>query len=57
MWRFRKRLWRGGTAIPVLEKQLAQQRDLLTALTGGLPSQPISETFQLSGLHLPENSL
>ncbi len=42
------------TAIPVLEKQLAQQRDLLTALTGGLPSQPISETFQLSGLHLPE---
>ena len=41
-------------ALPVLEKQLAQQRDLLTALTGGLPSQPPSETFELSGLHLPE---
>ena len=42
------------TALPVLEKQLAQQRDLLTALTGGLPSQPTSQTFELSGLHLPE---
>ncbi len=41
-------------ALPVLEKELAQQRDLLTALTGGLPSQPISETFELSGLRLPE---
>ena len=41
-------------ALPVLEKQLAQQRDLLTALIGGLPSQPPSETFELSGLHLPE---
>jgi NodT family efflux transporter outer membrane factor (OMF) lipoprotein len=42
------------TALPVLEKQLGQQRDLLTALTGGLPSHPISETFELSGLQLPE---
>ncbi len=42
-------------ALPVLEKQLAQQRDLLTALIGGLPSQPPSETFQLSGLNLPSS--
>jgi NodT family efflux transporter outer membrane factor (OMF) lipoprotein len=42
------------TAIPVLEKQLAQTRDLLTALTGGLPSQPVPETFELATLHLPE---
>jgi NodT family efflux transporter outer membrane factor (OMF) lipoprotein len=41
-------------ALPVLEKQLAQQRNLLTALFGGLPSQPPTETFELSGLHLPE---
>jgi NodT family efflux transporter outer membrane factor (OMF) lipoprotein len=42
------------SALPVLEKQLAQQRDLLTALTGGLPSQPAPETFELASLHLPE---
>ncbi len=42
------------TALPVLEKQLAQTRDLLTALTGGMPSQPVPETFELGGLHLPE---
>jgi NodT family efflux transporter outer membrane factor (OMF) lipoprotein len=40
-------------ALPVLEKQLAQQRDLLTALIGGVPDQPPSETFELSSLHLP----
>jgi NodT family efflux transporter outer membrane factor (OMF) lipoprotein len=42
------------TALPVLEKELAQQRNLLTALTGGMPSEPPSETFELTGLHLPE---
>jgi NodT family efflux transporter outer membrane factor (OMF) lipoprotein len=40
--------------LPTLEKQLAQTRDLLTALIGGLPSHPETETFELSGLHLPE---
>jgi NodT family efflux transporter outer membrane factor (OMF) lipoprotein len=40
--------------LPVLEKELAQQRNLLTALTGGLPSEPVSETFELASLHLPE---
>ena len=39
--------------LPPLEKQLAIQRDLLTALAGRLPSDEISETFTLSGLRLP----
>ncbi len=42
------------SALPVLEKQLAQQRDLLTALTGGLPSEPAPESFELASLHLPQ---
>ena len=42
------------SALPVLEKQLAQQRDLLTALTGGLPNEPAPERFELSSLHLPQ---
>ena len=39
--------------LPPLEKQLAQQRNLLTALAGRLPSNEIAETFQLSALRLP----
>lgn len=39
--------------LPPLEKQLAQQRDLLTALAGRLPSDEVSETFHLSALRLP----
>ncbi|MGX5775281.1 efflux transporter outer membrane subunit [Methylorubrum zatmanii] len=39
--------------LPPLEKQLAQQRNLLTALTGRLPSDEVSETFTLNTLHLP----
>ncbi|CAO4169526.1 efflux transporter outer membrane subunit [Methylorubrum populi] len=39
--------------LPPLEKQLAQQRNLLTALTGRLPSDEVSETFSLNALHLP----
>ena len=41
--------------LPPLEKQLAQQRNLLTALAGRLPSDEIAETFQLSALRLPTN--
>ena len=37
-----------------LEKQLSQQRDLLTALTGDFPSNEPSETFKLAALRLPE---
>ena len=40
-------------ALPPLERQLAQQRHLLSALTGGLPSQEPPEKFELAALHLP----
>jgi NodT family efflux transporter outer membrane factor (OMF) lipoprotein len=39
--------------LPPLEKQLAVQRDLLTALLGRFPSQEPSETFELDALQLP----
>ena len=42
-------------ALPPLRKQLAQQRDLIAALTGGFPSQPLAEQFVLSSLRLPRN--
>ncbi len=41
--------------LPPLRKQLAQQRDLLTALAGQYSSDPVSETFQLDALKLPQN--
>jgi NodT family efflux transporter outer membrane factor (OMF) lipoprotein len=40
-------------ALPPLQKQLAQQRNLLTALAGRFPSQEIAEHFDLADLHLP----
>jgi NodT family efflux transporter outer membrane factor (OMF) lipoprotein len=40
-------------ALPPLQQQLAQQRHLLAALTGGLPSQEPAEKFELAALHLP----
>ena len=36
-----------------LRKQLAQQRNLLTALAGHFPSDEIAERFELAGLELP----
>jgi len=36
-----------------LEKQLAQQRDLLTALAGRFPSQEVAEKFDFAELQLP----
>jgi NodT family efflux transporter outer membrane factor (OMF) lipoprotein len=39
--------------LPPLEKQLAVQRDMLTALIGRFPSQEPSETFELDSLQLP----
>ncbi len=39
--------------LPPLRKQLAIQRDQLTALTGRLPSQELDETFDLSTFTLP----
>ena len=40
-------------ALPPLRKQLAQTRDLLTALTGGFPDKELAETFDLDQIELP----
>ena len=39
--------------LPPLRKALAQQRDLLAALSGGYPSEGPRQTFRLADLHLP----
>jgi NodT family efflux transporter outer membrane factor (OMF) lipoprotein len=41
--------------LPPLERQLAQQRHLISALTGGLPSQEPPERFTLATMRLPRN--
>lgn len=41
--------------LPPLEKQLAQQRDLLTALAGQLSADEIVQKFDLAHLRLPAN--
>jgi NodT family efflux transporter outer membrane factor (OMF) lipoprotein len=41
--------------LPPLEKQLEQTRDLLRVLVGNLPNEDLAETFDLDGLHLPED--
>ena len=41
--------------LPPLQKQLAQQRDLLAALAGRFPSDGVLEKFTLDDLRLPEN--
>jgi NodT family efflux transporter outer membrane factor (OMF) lipoprotein len=43
-----------SASLPPLLKQLAQQRDLLAALSGGFPSQELTERFELSNLQLPQ---
>jgi NodT family efflux transporter outer membrane factor (OMF) lipoprotein len=40
-------------ALPPLEKQLAQQRDLLARLVGRFPSEEMAERFDLASLELP----
>lgn len=40
-------------ALPPLEKQLAQQRDLITALAGRFPADEIAGKFELNSLQLP----
>jgi outer membrane protein TolC len=42
-------------ALPPLQKQLNQQRDLLANLTGRPPSEPPAETFELDALSCPWN--
>ena len=41
--------------LPPLEKQLAQQRDLIAALAGRFPGETLTASFELSGLSLPED--
>jgi NodT family efflux transporter outer membrane factor (OMF) lipoprotein len=41
--------------LPPLQRQLEQQRHLLSALTGGLPNQEPPEKFTLAGLKLPRD--
>jgi NodT family efflux transporter outer membrane factor (OMF) lipoprotein len=41
-------------ALPPLQKQLEQTRDLLKALTGRFPADPLAETFELASLRLPK---
>jgi len=41
--------------LPPLRKQLAQQRDLLTALAGRLPSEEVAQKFDLASLQLPQD--
>jgi len=43
-----------AATLPPLLKQLAQQRDLLAALAGILPSEPLPEEFELAQLKLPQ---
>lgn len=43
------------TSLPPLQKQLDQQRDLLTALAGRFPSEEIPEKFELAALRLPHD--
>jgi NodT family efflux transporter outer membrane factor (OMF) lipoprotein len=43
-----------AATLPPPLKQLAQQRDLLTALSGGFPNQNLPETFELASLQLPQ---
>jgi NodT family efflux transporter outer membrane factor (OMF) lipoprotein len=40
--------------LPPLQKQLAQQRDLLSVLAGRFPGEGITQEFELASLHLPE---
>jgi NodT family efflux transporter outer membrane factor (OMF) lipoprotein len=41
--------------LPPLQKQLAQQRDLLAALAGRFPSEGVLEKFTLDDMRLPED--
>lgn len=42
-------------SLPPLQRQLAQQRDLLTALSGRLSTDAVPETFTLDALQLPDD--
>ncbi len=50
----RAALAQAQAALPPLQKQLAIERDLLTALAGRFPSEEIDQRFDLAGLTLPQ---
>ena len=41
--------------LPPLQKQLEQNRNLIIALAGALPSEDLGEQFELAALHLPQD--
>src|SRR5208283_5559193 len=41
-------------SLPPLQKQLALQRDLISALVGRVPSAEPDETFELTAIELPQ---
>jgi len=41
--------------LPPLQKQLLQTHDLIRALCGDLPNQPVDDDFDLATLHLPQD--
>jgi NodT family efflux transporter outer membrane factor (OMF) lipoprotein len=43
-----------AATLPPLLKQLAQERDMLAALSGAFPNQDLPEKFELSSLQLPQ---
>lgn len=43
-----------AATLPPLQRQLAQQRDLLAALSGGFPSQELRDEFEFSSFQLPQ---
>ncbi len=47
-------LAQAAQSLPPLEKQLAQERDLITVLAGRFPSDQVAQTFELATLELPE---
>ena len=52
--RLKSQLAQVAATLPLLLKQLAQQYDLLAALSGGFPNQDLPEKFELSSLQLPQ---
>jgi NodT family efflux transporter outer membrane factor (OMF) lipoprotein len=42
-------------SLPPLQKQLAQERDLITTLAGRFPSDEVPQTFELATLELPQD--
>jgi len=50
----RTALAQSQASLPPLQKALSQQRNLLAALTGNLPADGVTETFDLSALQLPQ---